>query len=775
MCLAAYPGGLKEIQQSKRWAVVLGKFAKETKNATESEVAAAISEFLRAEHANRAQDLPNVEWKTSDEVSYRLIEKVEIRQKFGQWIGEVAASHWWSHDKLAQELDRIVPAPPPFSTTWNIDLLKVASILRVADAAHIDERRAPGFVRALRASELDSTSTLHWLFQSRLTQPERRSDALYYSSTSDFQSSEIEAWWLAYDTLRMINDELRGIDVLLADLRGDGFRFSARRVANVESASTMINSIRVAGWIPVDTAIKITDIPRLIGSLGGEALYGERPTVPLRELVQNAADAVRLKAAVLPNFDIRSGLIGISIGQDDQGFYLCVTDNGVGMTKEILTGPFLDFGNSGWSKDPAFTDFPDAAPSQLQMIGKFGIGFFATFMLGEKVDVVTRRFDKGFQDTLVLSFFGGASRRPILRPATQSEWLIEGGTSIKVWLKSPPESIDQFFGEHEAPLKVICDRQFPTIDVKLKVNDGRADFSLAPVDWKNINAKELIEKINGINELPHQYIPFCKNMRPILGEGGEIHGRMFVAPRSHEVRIENLNIRGSLVSRGIEAGRVDGLFGVMNADINVASRLHSRPSVPKRALREWIHKQAELLSKMNLPISHQADCAETIRSLGGNISELKFCRVGKRWLSTSEVSEFINENDELIILNEYYLRSLDDMNPDANVEPNVIGVDPSQAMIFESEMWMYDDAADIFRDKGEEGSLEEIITKIIVANWRPKPAVREAILNGTINGRRIRQYAEIVIARTREGKEIQSPAKKYWRSMTSRDFMREGN
>jgi hypothetical protein len=194
MCLASYPGGMAELRAHRLWPMLLQKYARDPNAPTESEQEASVAELLRTEHANRARDLPRIEWKTSNGVGYYLLEKAELRQKFGHSIGELAASHWWSHERMAQSLDRILAAPPPFPTEWHIDLLKVASILRVSDAAHIDERRAPGFVWALRRAVLGPLSELHWLFQNRLTQPERRGDALHYSSTSDFVSSEAEAW-----------------------------------------------------------------------------------------------------------------------------------------------------------------------------------------------------------------------------------------------------------------------------------------------------------------------------------------------------------------------------------------------------------------------------------------------------------------------------------------------------------------------------------------------------------------------------------------------------
>lgn len=373
MTLAAYPGGLPELQAHPRWASIARRFPGDLSSGATHELDLAVTEFLRLEHANRAKDLARLEWRGSDGTHRTLIESGDLRQKFGEFIGEVAASHWWSHDKVSERLNRIIPAPPPYPTAWSIDLLKVAALLRVADAAHIDERRAPGFLWALRSRTLDDISSLHWLFQNRLTQPPRRGDAIHYAATSEFKKEDAEAWWLAYDALKMIDDELRKTDVLLADLRGDPFRFAAKRVANAETALTLVRSIKVAGWIPIDTSIQVKDVPALVKSLGGEALYGRNPMVPLRELVQNGVDAIQHRNAVQPRPG--SGQLMIEINQIDGSWFLEVTDNGIGMTPEIIKSSLLDFGGSGWANDPIFSDYPTASTRKVRAIGKFGALF----------------------------------------------------------------------------------------------------------------------------------------------------------------------------------------------------------------------------------------------------------------------------------------------------------------------------------------------------------------------------------------------------------------
>jgi hypothetical protein len=82
---------------------------------------------------------------------------------------------------------------------WEVDALKLAFLLRTADAAHIDDRRAPWFLFALRRPE--GISEDHWRFQAKLGQPKRTpAGELRITSGSQFSHAERKAWWLAYDT-----------------------------------------------------------------------------------------------------------------------------------------------------------------------------------------------------------------------------------------------------------------------------------------------------------------------------------------------------------------------------------------------------------------------------------------------------------------------------------------------------------------------------------------------------------------------------------------------
>src|SRR6202020_1786567 len=115
----------------------------------------------------------------------------------------------------------------------------------------------------------------------------------------------------------------------------------ARRVKGAGSPEMLSRTVQTRGWRPVDARLQVSDVPRIGENLGGSKLYGNDPTVALRELIQNAADAVQARR----RFEKRAadwGQITVSLLKRDEEFWLSVEDTGIGMSEQILTGPLLD-------------------------------------------------------------------------------------------------------------------------------------------------------------------------------------------------------------------------------------------------------------------------------------------------------------------------------------------------------------------------------------------------------------------------------------------------
>ena len=224
--------------------------------------------------------------------------------------------------------------------------------------------------------------------------------------------------------MNAVDRELHDVDLLLHSRGREVLK--ARRVKGAGSPEILARSVQTRDWRPVNARLQASDVPHIVETLGGSKLYGDEPTVALRELIQNAADAVQARR----KFERRPvdwGLIKIGLLPEGGEYWLVVEDNGIGMSEHVLTGPLLDFGTSFWRSPLATEEFPGLMAAGMQAIGRFGIGFFSVFMLGSVVRVYSRRCDKGRDTGRLLEFRDGTSARPILTSATDDPVPIDGG------------------------------------------------------------------------------------------------------------------------------------------------------------------------------------------------------------------------------------------------------------------------------------------------------------------------------------------------------------
>ncbi|WP_238419688.1 molecular chaperone HtpG [Gordonia sp. 'Campus'] len=118
----------------------------------------------------------------------------------------------------------------------------------------------------------------------------------------------------------------------------------------------------------------------------------------LRELISNASDALdklRLESLLDKDLDVDTSDLHITLAPDAQARTLVVADNGIGMTRDEVVGLIGTLARSGTAElrrslaEARANGVSDAAAEEL--IGQFGIGFYSTFMVADKVALVTRK------------------------------------------------------------------------------------------------------------------------------------------------------------------------------------------------------------------------------------------------------------------------------------------------------------------------------------------------------------------------------------------------
>jgi molecular chaperone HtpG len=121
------------------------------------------------------------------------------------------------------------------------------------------------------------------------------------------------------------------------------------------------------------------------------SLYSNRE-IFLRELISNASDAAdKLRFATLTDDSLYEGDsdLVISVDFSEKLKTLTVRDNGIGMSRDDAVQHLGTIAKSGTKE--FFGNLSGDAQQDSQLIGQFGVGFYAAYIVADKVTVTTRR------------------------------------------------------------------------------------------------------------------------------------------------------------------------------------------------------------------------------------------------------------------------------------------------------------------------------------------------------------------------------------------------
>ena len=112
----------------------------------------------------------------------------------------------------------------------------------------------------------------------------------------------------------------------------------------------------------------------------------------LREMVSNAVDATQKLKTLAERGDFKGELgdLTVHVSLDTEKGTLTISDRGIGMTEEEINKYINQIAFSG------VTDFLDKYKDNANaIIGHFGLGFYSSFMVSKKVDIITRSYKEG--------------------------------------------------------------------------------------------------------------------------------------------------------------------------------------------------------------------------------------------------------------------------------------------------------------------------------------------------------------------------------------------
>jgi molecular chaperone HtpG len=121
------------------------------------------------------------------------------------------------------------------------------------------------------------------------------------------------------------------------------------------------------------------------------SLYSNKE-IFLRELISNASDAAdKLRFAALSNESLYEGDgdLNVRLTVDKKARTLTISDNGIGMVADEVKKNIGTIAHSGTKK--FFDSLTGDESKDSQMIGQFGVGFYSSFIVADKVTMVTRK------------------------------------------------------------------------------------------------------------------------------------------------------------------------------------------------------------------------------------------------------------------------------------------------------------------------------------------------------------------------------------------------
>ncbi|MGB8211337.1 MAG: molecular chaperone HtpG [Mycobacterium sp.] len=126
------------------------------------------------------------------------------------------------------------------------------------------------------------------------------------------------------------------------------------------------------------------------------SVYSDKDSF-LRELISNASDALdklRIEAFQNKDLDVDTSDLHIEIEADEDARTLTIRDNGIGMTRaEVvdLIGTLAKSGTAELRQQLREAQTAKNTAVSEELIGQFGIGFYSTFMVADKVELLTRK------------------------------------------------------------------------------------------------------------------------------------------------------------------------------------------------------------------------------------------------------------------------------------------------------------------------------------------------------------------------------------------------
>lgn len=363
---------------------------------------------------------------------------VPSKELYPNWLDDLidlCKSHHFGKKELEKTRfdGRIVDSEGGF-----VNLRYLAAILRIADVMENDPERTPDVIFQHR--NIDESSHIYWYKDHNFTlHVDRGKNGITCSATAQPRNARLHK--AVEETLDLIDHELMTCFAFASENYFSRCKAMAQPPHAYEwsLANHVLRSVEPFkdSYEYIDGAFR-PDTHKLLELLSGVELYGD-PLIAVRELLQNSFDAVKESIAIErlelanPNDEREVEMIrkrhkvDLRLETKGDSVWLVCTDNGVGMSKDIITRHLLV---SGKAKRHEILDLErrcQAKGFSIERTGQFGIGVLSYFMLADCVQIRTRRVTRAggvdangwFFESYGVGSFGELRREQVLHEGTE--------------------------------------------------------------------------------------------------------------------------------------------------------------------------------------------------------------------------------------------------------------------------------------------------------------------------------------------------------------------
>ncbi len=377
----------------------------------------------------------------------------------------------------------------------------IAMCLRLADVIEIDPERAPEVL--LKHRNIIEGSISHWL-KEKFTSI----DIINYCISITANPTKAFVHKAIVDIADQIEHETNLCNMLKGEIPLSNIFPSNDLKHEWKVLPSIYRGIKESGnYEFIDGTFK-PNSKKLLQLLAGTGLYG-KPIIAIREIIQNALDAIKVQIAykvIEDNLSTKEQValleksfsIELSILKQAEDYWIICKDNGVGMDKEIIMKSFLVGGAAKRHELLELERRCHNVGHKLEVTGQFGIGVLSYFMIADKIIINTKKsHQSGYHESNGWEFeINGLSDFGELRKVDSDT----PGTIVKLRIRK--ELLDQIIDENsivnllENTLnRIPCNFRFTPLE--------RSVISYLPGWCKDLNyyKKKIIEQLN-ISTIP---------------------------------------------------------------------------------------------------------------------------------------------------------------------------------------------------------------------------------------------------------------------------------